>query len=102
MPKTTKTKPSKPRPRVYSQRLEAKAGADALTARRDLQRRLRVERDIVKLSGQLENAIRRSDARLADFAAALLQRASRTNVREAARDVERDAAIQERMPAPVE
>lgn len=60
--------------------------------KRTLQRRLQVERDIVRLAGQLERRIRTTDGRLLDLGTALIERAARTLQGDAAHDADIAAA----------
>jgi hypothetical protein len=64
--------------------------------KRNLQRRLQVERDIVRLAGQLERRIRTTDRRLLDLGGVLVERAARTLQGDAARDADVDAARAQR------
>lgn len=102
MPKTTKPKPKPKRAATKGDF----AGADPLTAaleqRKALKARIRVEKEIVKLGDALLRAMRRTDYRMSELGAGILQRAARLNQLEAQRDMDRERAIHERLPQPAE
>lgn len=72
----------------------------ALASKRDLQRRIRVERDIVKLTEQLKRRMRSSDQRLLDLGTVFIERAARMLQGDAARDADIAAAKQRRETVP--
>lgn len=70
----------------------------AKTERRNLNARIRLEREIVRLADALERTIRKADRRLVELGGALMQRDARMNRAEAGLDLAREDAIRDRQP----
>ena len=75
------------------------AAARAKEQKAALQRRVRDERAIVKLTRQLERAVRQADYRLLELGATLMHRASVVQRQEIAADLVREESIAEQAGA---
>lgn len=102
MSKTT-TKPKRTtRPSTRAAQPQVDPVAAAKAERRRLKDRIRLEKEVVRLAGQLEREIRKGDYRLMELGGALMARHARMQQVEAGRDLMRETSVIDRQPQVVE